>query len=259
MGADAIEMRPALLHSPRVRRMVEFLRSHDPFLRWADLAEGGSEELLARAVVSSLMLVWATARVLAPDGLFAGGSLQEIDRIAGTPGIGLAMRHVGWLEVDLLGVKFPNFREHNPAAGPPPAGGADGVEYSPEFLAFWDAYPRKVGKGDAWRTWKKLRPSARTLELILLAVGRQAKSEQWRRDRGQFVPHPATWLNQRRWEDEVDGPAKPDEQERISRIVEQAGRRREESARKSPEELARIRASLARAMGRTWRQEGEQL
>jgi hypothetical protein len=33
-------------------------------------------------------------------------------------------------------------------------------------------------------------------------------SEQWRRDDGRFIPHPATWLNQRRWEDEAE-PAAP--------------------------------------------------
>ena len=28
-------------------------------------------------------------------------------------------------------------------------------------------------------------------------------SAQWQRDNGQYIPHPATWLNQGRWDDEL--------------------------------------------------------
>ena len=41
------------------------------------------------------------------------------------------------------------------------------------------------------------------LKTILNAVKAQRESPQWTRDGGQFIPHPATWLNQERWEDEV--------------------------------------------------------
>jgi hypothetical protein len=66
------------------------------------------------------------------------------------------------------------------------------------FAEFWLAYPKKVGKGAAESSWKKHRPS---LPAVLLAIGQQAKSEQWAKDGGQFIPNPATWLNQKRWED----------------------------------------------------------
>lgn len=257
MHGDAIEMRVCLLHSPRVRRMVDTLRSDESFLRWAGLpGEGvGSAELLARAVVSSLMLVWKTARSLAPDGRFDGGTMEEIDRIGGVPGLGRAMLTVGWLEADLLGVKLPNFTEHNPAPAPPPD--PDGEEYTADFLTFWESYPRKVGKGEAYRVWRKLRPSAKTLDRILLAIDRQRRSEQWRREKGQYIPHPSTWLNGRRWEDEADGPVKADEAERIAAVVKQAERRREEYPKQSPEELARIRQTLARGMGARRKIEGD--
>ena len=35
------------------------------------------------------------------------------------------------------------------------------------------------------------------------AVEAQKQTEQWKRDGGQYIPHPATWLNQMRWEDEL--------------------------------------------------------
>lgn len=66
------------------------------------------------------------------------------------------------------------------------------------FAEFWEAYPKKVGKGAAESSWKKHRPP---LGLVLDAIKRVSSSDQWRKDGGQYVPNPATWLNQRRWED----------------------------------------------------------
>jgi uncharacterized protein YdaU (DUF1376 family) len=76
------------------------------------------------------------------------------------------------------------------------------------FTAFWLRYPRKVGKGAAVRAWAKIRPGPALVADILAAVDGQRESWQWRRDNGQYVPHPATWLNERRWEDEPE-PATP--------------------------------------------------
>jgi hypothetical protein len=74
----------------------------------------------------------------------------------------------------------------------------------PGFAEFWSAYPRKVGKGAAEKLWGKLKPD---LPIVLKAIERARVTEQWQRDGGQFIPHPATWLSQRRWEDELE--AKP--------------------------------------------------
>ncbi len=68
----------------------------------------------------------------------------------------------------------------------------------PGFAEFWVAYPRKVAKPDAERAWNKQRPD---LKSALASLATQTKSKQWR-DGQQFIPHPATWLNSRRWEDE---------------------------------------------------------
>jgi len=76
------------------------------------------------------------------------------------------------------------------------------LPYTNEFEEFWSAYPKKIGKGAAWRAWSKAkaRPAIRD---ILIAVIQQAESEQWTKDGGQFIPHPSTWINQARWLDEV--------------------------------------------------------
>jgi hypothetical protein len=75
------------------------------------------------------------------------------------------------------------------------------VIYTPEFEKFWQAYPRKTGKGDAAKSWNKLGPPP-SAEQWKAALAWQSESLQWTKDGGQFIPMPATYLNQRRWEDE---------------------------------------------------------
>jgi len=70
------------------------------------------------------------------------------------------------------------------------------------FDVFWKNYPKKIGKGAAQKSWFKLKSPTETLQLIIDALEWQKKSDQWERDNGQYIPHPSTYLNQRRWEDE---------------------------------------------------------
>lgn len=76
------------------------------------------------------------------------------------------------------------------------------------FAEFWDAYPKKVGKQNAERAFGKAVadvPDRRVLlGVMLTAISQQKRSQQWVKDGGMFIPHPATWLNQRRWEDQLD-------------------------------------------------------
>ena len=71
-----------------------------------------------------------------------------------------------------------------------------------EFDQFWREYPRKVGKKDARKSFDKALKSV-TVETMRNAVIAQKKSEQWTRDNGKYIPNPATWLNQGRWDDEL--------------------------------------------------------
>jgi hypothetical protein len=71
------------------------------------------------------------------------------------------------------------------------------------FDEFWQAYPKKKAKGTALKTWAALKPSPHLIDTILTAIAAQAKSPDWQRDSGQYIPFPATWLSQQRWEDEV--------------------------------------------------------
>ena len=71
-----------------------------------------------------------------------------------------------------------------------------------EFDEFWRAYPKKKAKAAALKAWNRIKPNKELFEKILCAVELAKQSAQWKRDNGQYIPHPATWLNQGRWDDE---------------------------------------------------------
>ena len=69
-----------------------------------------------------------------------------------------------------------------------------------DFETFWKAFPRKESKSQAKKSFAKVTAS---LDELLNALEAQKQTDQWRRDNGQYIPYASTWLNQRRWEDEV--------------------------------------------------------
>lgn len=83
-------------------------------------------------------------------------------------------------------------------------------EYGYDFERFWREYPKKVGKGDAYRAFKQLKLSTEDVdELVLHLVKRKKEDVKW--IEGRYVPNPATFLRQHRWEDAYQR-AKPSQQ-----------------------------------------------
>ena len=74
--------------------------------------------------------------------------------------------------------------------------------YTSSFNEFWEIYPRKVGKKKAMEVWKKIKPDDELLTRILESLEKQKQTPQW--DNKQFIPHPATWLKQNRWDDIIE-------------------------------------------------------
>lgn len=70
-----------------------------------------------------------------------------------------------------------------------------------DFEAFWALYPRKVGKKAALKAWNTHKPPISKC-LAVLEVWR--KSEAWTKDNGAYIPHPSTWINAGRWDDEIE-------------------------------------------------------
>lgn len=78
------------------------------------------------------------------------------------------------------------------------------------FESFWAIYPKKKSKQAALTAWKKLKPDEVFKQKIIAAVQKQKQWPEWQKDNGQYIPYPATWLNQRRWEDEGIPTAQPE-------------------------------------------------
>lgn len=76
------------------------------------------------------------------------------------------------------------------------------------FSSFWNAYPRKAAKQDALKAFEKLSPDSDLVARMVAALAIQSASESWTKDGGKFIPHPATWINGKRWtDDEGTAPA----------------------------------------------------
>lgn len=69
------------------------------------------------------------------------------------------------------------------------------------FDIFYQAYPKKAGKPSALKAFKKCKPDESLLQKMLDALEIQKQSPQWAKDGGQYIPHPATWINGERWND----------------------------------------------------------
>lgn len=100
--------------------------------------------------------------------------------------------------------KKENKKENSPPAAP--QGAASVPKWKPErFAGLWDYYPRHTSKQAAAKAWDKLKPSDELCATIGKALRRQKAWDEWQRGIG--IPHLATYLNQRRWEDELADPA----------------------------------------------------
>lgn len=93
-------------------------------------------------------------------------------------------------------------------------GKKEGVQGEPSFSSsfeeFWQAYPRRIGKQEAWKAWVKNKCDAK-LPLILSTIRKLKITPGWTKEAGKFIPHPATWINRGGWDDD------PESGERTSR------------------------------------------
>jgi len=70
-------------------------------------------------------------------------------------------------------------------------------DYTTDFETFWNLYPRKAAKPDAFKAFSRAMKEKVPLETIVTGLKKFTFS-----DEVQYVPLPATWLNKRRWEDQ---------------------------------------------------------
>ena len=103
------------------------------------------------------------------------------------------------------------------------------------FDDFWKIYPKKTDKLKAKKKWDKLKPSEETLLLITKNIRLRIDSGSW--SDPQYIPHPTTYLNGERWNDEITARTTHNGQRKESLS--------ERSARETAAALARIEAEEA--------------
>lgn len=65
------------------------------------------------------------------------------------------------------------------------------------FTSFWEAYPWKMNREEAWEAWKTLNPDLDTVIRIMTGLDAWKKSERWTEDSGRFIPAAAKFLRER--------------------------------------------------------------
>lgn len=223
MAGDWIKMRTALANDPAVIAIA------------LDLDKSEFE------VVGMLHHLWSWADSQSQDGHIKRVTDVWIDRYVHHKGFAKSMCDAGWLIIEKDGITFPNFDRHNGESAKKRAEATERQRISranrgsshvtdtshqsrdksvtreekrreenkatpivptEAFAAFWSSYPKKTGKGAAEKAWLKVNPDLITLTAITQALESAKSSIEWRRDAGKYIPNPATWLNQKRWEDQ---------------------------------------------------------
>lgn len=82
------------------------------------------------------------------------------------------------------------------------------VNSNNNFDSFWKYYPRKAGKSEAIKAWNKLLPNDDLIRVIASNIGERLRTGEWSKSNQSFILHASTYLNQKRWEDEVIGQQK---------------------------------------------------
>jgi hypothetical protein len=221
LAGDWIKLEHATLDKPEVLELAELLH----------VSHGDALLLCLR--------FWVWLDQQSRNGRHLRVSKKSLDGLLMCPGISNALIFVKWLGEDDDGLFVPNFDNHNGETSKKRVlrnqrqanwrlNGDESVDGDVDtsastkastreekrrdnnthhFAEFWRHYPKKVGKHEAQKAFLKLHPDAALFERMLRALAAACSSEQWRRDDGKFIPHAATWLNNRRFEDVVETPA----------------------------------------------------
>jgi hypothetical protein len=109
--------------------------------------------------------------------------------------------HVDWLSIDYDSLSHSNINSNTNINS---NSTKEDIDHCKElFDVFWELYPRKQAKQRALSSWLKLRPNATLAGKITESVKAHIGTDQWQDAGGRYIPHAATFLNQKRWEDEV--------------------------------------------------------
>lgn len=117
------------------------------------------------------------------------------------------------------------------------------------FDRFWEAYPRREGKKDALKAFRRINPDHELLATMLDAIRKRKLTPQWQDPR--YIPLPASWLNQERWNDELAVVEDHDEEPPVYEDLREYNRKQREAVAAkelvTPEQVAEMMAAVRSA------------
>ena len=159
----------------------------------SDVIESGLIELLENEVI------YIDGDAICQHRMIKDGEISKIRAESGKKGAEVA---------NAKGKKKSDFAEAKPSAKQSAKTEIDNIyetdnennkkDIDSSFNIFWSAYPKKAGKIAARKAFAKV---GVPLNVLLTAIETQKTWKQWQKDGGQYIPNPATWLNQGRWDD----------------------------------------------------------
>ena len=72
------------------------------------------------------------------------------------------------------------------------------------FEEVWSVYPKKIKKQEAFDEFCSLDLDENLLVVIVNAIKKQSRQEDWKIEGGKYIPFLVNWLKNKRWEDEIN-------------------------------------------------------
>jgi predicted transcriptional regulator len=82
--------------------------------------------------------------------------------------------------------------------------------YKERFEEFYQAYPKHLKKAEVEKWFYKNKPDETLFNTIMTQLEKFKQCKEWKQQ--QYIPYPSTWLNQKRWEDEIKTQADIDKE-----------------------------------------------
>jgi hypothetical protein len=238
MAGDWIAMEKDLWDSPKVVRILSAICPQD-------VRTVSARVRFKSQVIGALFRLWSLFDTHSDDGVMHGYDAETINEAVGIDNFAENLQHVGWLILNADSVEMPGFskhlgqsakrrlkdaerkRESRKASASCPQNvrknsdrmrtteqnrteeksTSTKVDVSVLFNAWYESYPRKIGRDQAARAYPKalaiIGGPVVAAAASLLAASRPRLAKLAERD-PQYIPHPATWLNSRGWEDDVN-------------------------------------------------------
>lgn len=115
------------------------------------------------------------------------------------------------------------------------------------FADFWSLYPKKKSKGQAEKAWAAIKVTPELLATIMRGVAQAKRSQSWLKDGGQYIPHPATWLRAKGWEDQEYVSLAPPKPTLVPKVAEPQERKPTPEEAERTQELLRKLAERMKA------------